>query len=484
MPRAEGRRGRRRAVPCAAVVALSVLVHWQVYTIPYLYTEIPGIQHNRVVRDLDVFASRMLGPRGLVARPLSVLSYALGWALHGDRPWAFHLTNVAIHGVNTVLVFLLADGFFRAPLVASLVFALHPLATACVSQVFGRNYSLASTFMLLGLLLHLRWRRDGTLGRGQVACLAVLGTLAVLSKQTLIVFPLVVLWWEVRATRWAALASKRAALLAAAFVAVAAGLVRFYALPLSATSPISPASFALSQLGNAAPIARLYVWPYSTAFVHDLWFYDDVWHPEVAIGALLVGTLAAGAWRWRAQPAGWLLGALLICLLPTNSVLPKNEVVREWRLYPSLAFFALLVAEAVAAAAAWMARRPGGPRAAWLPYAAAAAYLAAYAHADVRQDRIYQSETAAWEQVLARYPHSADAMNNLGLQHLRRGHLATARRYFEMAADAAPDVYVYRENLARVCAALHEPDVAERYAVEAEEIRQRYGARTMSLHHR
>jgi Flp pilus assembly protein TadD len=75
-------------------------------------------------------------------------------------------------------------------------------------------------------------------------------------------------------------------------------------------------------------------------------------------------------------------------------------------------------------------------------------------------------------------------MNNLGLQHLRRGHLATARRYFEMAADAAPDVYVYRENLARVCAALHEPDVAERYAVEAEDIRQRYGARTMSLHHR
>src|SRR5690242_1953797 len=27
-------------------------------------------------------------------RPLTSLSYALQWHLHGDRPWAFHLVNV------------------------------------------------------------------------------------------------------------------------------------------------------------------------------------------------------------------------------------------------------------------------------------------------------------------------------------------------------------------------------------------------------
>ena len=111
----------------------------------------------------------MLTPKGMLQRPLSVLSYMVDYAVHGDRVAGFHLANLVIHGVNTVLVYLLASERFAAPLVAGLVFGLHPLATACVSQIFGRNYSLATMFFLVGLVCvrAMACPSDGAAGRGR-----------------------------------------------------------------------------------------------------------------------------------------------------------------------------------------------------------------------------------------------------------------------------------------------------------------------------
>jgi hypothetical protein len=473
----------------AAVVVVAIgLVHHAVYTIPFAYSEIPGIQKNPAVQSLGAFAERMLTPKGLLQRPLSVLSYAIDRTLWGDDVRGFHLTNVAVHAMNGVLVTAIAAGFFAAPLLAGLVFALHPLATACVGQLFGRNYSLATTFMLVALLLFLRWRARGALGPRQLAALGVLFVLVVLTKQSLVVFPLVLAWIEVGRRGLGVadalrglVASPRAMAAAGVVAAIGLALVVGYALPLSRTAPIGPGTFALSQLGNALVVGGFYVLPYRTALLHDLPFFDDPWHAEVWAGAALVATLAVLAYRLRARPAGWLLGAILVLLVPTNTVLPKNEVVREWRLYPTLPFFALLVATAVAALAARVRRGPRGAARAGVLRGAVALWLATFAHTDVRQNRVYQTAVGTWRQVLARYPGSADAMNNLGLHHFLDGDAAAAVRFFRMAARAAPEVYLYRENLARAYWASGERQRALRQSARAKRVFRRHGRRTMQL---
>src|SRR3982751_2465380 len=148
----------RAWVSAALVLGTIIVVHHRVYTIPFMYSEIAGIERNKVVNDLGLFAERMLTPRGLLQRPLSVLSYAVDHAVYGGSVAGYHVTNVAIHCVNALLVMALAARFFAAPLAAGLVFAVHPLGTACVSQIFGRNYSLATTFFLLALYAYLSWR--------------------------------------------------------------------------------------------------------------------------------------------------------------------------------------------------------------------------------------------------------------------------------------------------------------------------------------
>jgi hypothetical protein len=476
---------RRTILHLTLIVAAIAVVHRDIYTIPFMYSEVAGIQRNRVVTDPHAFAERMLTPKGLLQRPISVLSYMVDYAVHGDRVAGFHLTNLGIHCANAVLVYLLARDQLAAPLVAGLVFGLHPLATACVSQIFGRNYSLATFFFLLALLAYLRWRSRMTVPR--ITTVTALCVAAILTKQTFVAAPLVLAWYELARSgvpmrealdrlgeSWWAVAGAAGATLAGVT------LLMRYAIPLSQTATIPPGTFALSQLGNAPVVAGFYLLPYQTALIHDLFLYRDPGHVEVWLGgALIVGMLVA-AYHWRARPAGWLLGALALCLLPTNSVVPKNDLVREWRLYPALPFVAVLVGVGVARVAASSSSRM---RRAALA-AAGAAYLVMFAHSDIRQNRAYQSQLSAWEQVLARYPHSTDAMNNIGMQLYKRGDSDGALRYFTMAADAAPEVSLYRHNVAQAQWALGNRDEAERDSLTARTLQARYGARSMALHYR
>src|SRR5690242_14766478 len=144
--RDDTRDARWRIAALGAVVAAVVVAHHGIFAIPFTYSEVSGIEKNPVVVSPARFFAQMSTPRALLQRPLSVASYMLDYRLHGDDPRGFHATNLVLHCVNTALVFVLAPAFGAPAPVSALVFGLHPLATACVGQIFGRNYSLATTF--------------------------------------------------------------------------------------------------------------------------------------------------------------------------------------------------------------------------------------------------------------------------------------------------------------------------------------------------
>ena len=148
------------------------------------------------------------GPSG---RPVAQLSFALNHYFSGLDPFAFKLTNLAIHLANGVLIYILALRLFasstvsleqRHALIAAGVLAvawlLHPIQLLPVLHVVQRMTSLAALFLLAALLCHLRWRDVGAshnmgwllLGWG------VFWPLSFLSKETGLLFPLFALAWE------------------------------------------------------------------------------------------------------------------------------------------------------------------------------------------------------------------------------------------------------------------------------------------------
>src|SRR3990172_8011989 len=70
---------------------------------------------------------------GVFYRPLVYLSYLIDFLLWGDNPFGFHLTNVILHLLNTLMVFSLAKWLFPGDggaewgvLGGALFFAVHP----------------------------------------------------------------------------------------------------------------------------------------------------------------------------------------------------------------------------------------------------------------------------------------------------------------------------------------------------------------------
>ncbi len=449
----------RSGIVLGCVVVATVAAHAGALETPLFASETGKLLHNPAIVSLASFRERMLTFKGLVQRPLGLLTFTLNFHLAGTAAAPYFATNLAIHLVCTMLLYVLASSYVVRPALPALIFGVHPLSTAVVVELFGRYYALATAFMLAALILLHRRRRAAWLEPRSLAALGSLFLLMILSKQTLVFFVAIVAWlWvcdaardpgerrAVGAPRWAAWT------FAAAGAAVAGVFIVFYALPFSRTAKISSATFLQSQFGNFDHLVGLYVLPYRIAVMMLYPSYPRI-DVKVVCGAVLTAAAAIAAIRYRRRPWAFLLGAILIALVPTNSVFPKDQLVLKWRLYPSMVFAALLIGYAIDRGLDRM-RTAGGRRA---MATAVTAYLAFMIFIDWRQNLVYRDELASFEQMAAMFSDVPDGHMIAARECFRRGELRRALPHLQRARDVGyrkPDLtamlaYLERRGIGR-----------------------------------
>lgn len=121
-------------------------------------------------------------------RPLSLLMFALEYQFFGENPFVGHLLNVLLYALTVGLMYKLMQEFFgRAsllPLLASLLFAVHPLHTEVVANIKSRDEILA---LLLLIASYLFWQRARASVLAWALCLlSFFG--ALLAKETAFTF--------------------------------------------------------------------------------------------------------------------------------------------------------------------------------------------------------------------------------------------------------------------------------------------------------
>lgn len=142
---------------------------------------------------------------GPTMRPLSMLSFALNRHAAGNDAAAYKITNLAIHVVNSLLVFVFLlrllsiykqrfathlpdDRLDWLALLCGGLWLLHPLNVTPVLYVVQRETALSATFMLLGLNVYALARQrnmDGRRGAWSLwTVFPALTVLAVLSKES------------------------------------------------------------------------------------------------------------------------------------------------------------------------------------------------------------------------------------------------------------------------------------------------------------
>lgn len=142
---------------------------------PFVYDDVPQILENRNVRSIAAatnyfresvaFSPEYTPYSGSFYRPVFWLSLGLDGQMWGvASPAGFHLTNIFFHYLNAVLFFLLLRRLglsFPLTYLIPLIWLSLPVNTEVVAWISGRAFSLATAFVLCGLLVLDSYSRAG-----------------------------------------------------------------------------------------------------------------------------------------------------------------------------------------------------------------------------------------------------------------------------------------------------------------------------------
>ena len=172
----------------AVIIFLATLVFANTLHVPFQWDGLEFIADNPIIHDLGNFTD----PSGaedykwygaFKSRFVGYLSFAVNYAMHGVDPLGYHVFNITVHVLNSVLVFFMVLFLFRTPALldtelapragtvgmwAALIFAAHPVQSEAVTYIFQRHASLVALFYLGSLVSWLiwrtRWRKKGGTG--------------------------------------------------------------------------------------------------------------------------------------------------------------------------------------------------------------------------------------------------------------------------------------------------------------------------------
>jgi tetratricopeptide (TPR) repeat protein len=389
-------------------------------------------------------------------RPLLPLTLSLNYAFGGLGLPGYHVVNMAIHLAGCVLVFLLAARILAlarprgltdgrrarvAALLIALVYAVHPLSGYPVNYILARDLLLMQTFLLGSLLVHagggdrlsaLRW----------VAALSLL-ELALLSKITAAVVPLLVLFWEgtirrndLRSARpWRRTAPYAAVVLghlvAARFLLDFGDLSRVQAgQPWSWTYALSQADIHLSEY------LKNFFWPEAIRMAPYAVERTTLLDPHVLLGLGVIAVSLALAVRLRrAAPAAafGILGYWTL-MLPESSAFPISHLAVHYRAFPSSWLMYLVIG-----LLAVRFLRPG------IAVTAGGFAVLALAVTSFSMNRIYRAEQTLWAHSIE---HGGEALAHMNYaMSLPDRADPRVREHLERAVELSPNYVLAHINL-------------------------------------
>lgn len=127
--------------------------------------------------------------------PLTTLSFAVEYSLFGLSPAVFHGTNLLLHLLNVIMVYLLVLSLFsdfRAALFTAFIMALHPMHAESVCWVTERKDLLYTLFFTGALVSYVMYLKNNK-GLFCLIMTFILFVLSLLSKSAAVVLPVVML---------------------------------------------------------------------------------------------------------------------------------------------------------------------------------------------------------------------------------------------------------------------------------------------------
>ena len=405
--------------------------------------------------------------------PLTTISHMLDCQLYGLKAGWHHSTNVLLHSIATLLLFLALQQMTRAPWQSAFVaavFAIHPLRVESVAWIAERKDVLSGVFFMLTLLAYAHYVRAPSFRR--YLLLAAAFAFGLMSKPMLVTLPFVLLlldYWPlgrcshrplgrslVNAPKarghgassarlsWVPLLAEKTPLIALAAVSSVITLIaQKGAVGFTEQLPV------VSRINNTIVTYVLYIgqmfWPAKLAV-----FYP---HPEnrmplsqIILALLILAGITTGSIAVRKQRpyllVGWLwyIG-MLVPVIGLVQVGWQGHADRYTYL-PQIGLYIMISWMVVDFTASWHRQRA-------ILVACATIVITALGWRTWVQTSYWRDSETLFRQALTVTTNNDVAENNLGIVFQQQGKLDEAISLLQAAVDLRPDNSPAQENLAK-----------------------------------
>jgi protein O-mannosyl-transferase len=465
------------------ILVVGILAYSNTLHVPFVLDDKSSIVENHVIKSLPGFSSDSAGLSYNPRRFFGYLSFALNYRFGGLDVTGYHLFNLAVHLVTSILVYFfcfltLKTPFLRnsrlyerAPLiclVAALLFVSHPVQTQAVTYISQRVASMATMFYVLAMTLYARARllQDSlrkTLSWKVLSlflCSIVSVILAMMTKEIAFTLPVMLALYE--SFFFSGSIRKKLVILLPIMLTIViiplmllgtheplGNLLSDMDLKLNAASELSRGTYLLTQLCVITTYIRLLFLPINQNLDYAYPIYHSLFTSRVFCSFLFLAGLMATATilfirsRRGSDPALRLVAFgifwFFITLSVESSVIPITDVIFEHRLYlPSLGAFT-----AIAIALALITRR-------YRTKVLAAGVLVVVALLSVatwKRNQVWGNEVTLWQDTVSKSPGKDRPHNNLGEGLRRQGRLAEAVKAVKTALTINPDSSEAQSNL-------------------------------------
>jgi len=496
-------KGRQSYWICLLLVVVTLSVYWQVRNFEFVSYDDPlYVDANRHVQKgltLETVVWSFTDATGVTNYwvPLTWLSILLDYELYGLNAGGYHLTNLLLHLLNVVLLFLLlrrmTGALWRSAFAAAL-FALHPLHVESVAWVTERKDVLSIFFWLATLIAYSGYVRRPGLGRYLMTL--ILFCLGMMAKPMLVTLPFVLLlldYWplgrlqsgsfsagQVRKVRFGRLIWEKApffgvvvvAAIAAFWTQMAGGAVQSLALvPFGVRLINIPVAYLTYIAKLLYPVRLAFLYPHPGALPLWQWAGASLLlaivtflvlrfsgkRPYLAVGWLwylgtlvpVIGLVVIGphvvADRYTYVP---LIGLYLLAAWGIPELLPQGRYRRPALSVLGVGVLAVLAAATHAQVRTWQNDISLYEHA----LAVNSRNLIAHNLLGNALEKAGRIDAAAghYFQALQLNPENAETQNNIGLISARRGKISEAMDHFLEALRVDPNLKEAHYNLANV----------------------------------
>lgn len=445
----------------AVIIAISFSVYANTLLNGFVYDDNDQILNNRWITDFryipDIFFSSVWSfmedrpPSVNYYRPVMNLIFNMEYHLFGLNPAWWHLVNIIIHTGNSILFFLITTLIIPgsssrindnnnprniSPFIAAVLFAVHPVnteVTAWVSAVPELSFTL---FSLSAIYLYIKQPY-----RGYPFLSAFFFFLALLSKETAVMLPFILLFYdflirpaEKESPGLIGTSLKRYS----PFMAMAAvyALMRVYALSdMALQKPEHQYLKGFEYLLNIFQLIYLYfnklLFPISLNIFHDFHPADSfrdiigIVFISVAFGYAILIFLGIKTWRISIFAVSW----IIIFLTPALYTLgiTENPFAERYMYLPS-AGYAFLLASGLNGIRLFCPAPHD--RTLFIPVSIFLIIASLYSIGTISRNFSWRDDPALWADAVSKSPFNSTVHYNLGTIYQNKGMLKEAKKEY------------------------------------------------------